>query len=365
MTTADQTELARLQMALSLQGPRMWAIIACILAALSLVVASAAMALVLLRPVAVGQAAVAPGAASLQQQTALATVPQPASQAGPSAARMPTSSVRVASTGDGTVFSYDPGQELYFRMGRDGAVQQTQREAIPQAVLAQLDQATSAQSVEGLAASASQVTAQAQEAVSASQLAEEPLALNQLLAQPEVAEDFLAVLDRLTGVTVEGSRAGTHPVYAFFDPRCPYCHAAFRDLEGEVDVRWIPTLALGPGGEEIAATLLGPVSGVQGEGGTITSVTLDADDERVERVSRQLRADGEPMTITNQTLTAEQEFALAENLQVMRQLYGQQSALLGVPTFIVPAQDGTAMLLRGYDDENVALILDMTPEKEG
>ena len=358
---ADPAELQRLRMAVSLQGPRMWSILACIVAALALIVALAAIALVLLRP------GVPPGGAGPVSSTPTAALAPPAS---PPAVQgqgfpAPTSTVRVAASGDGTVYSFDPALGVYFAMAPDGTVRQVEREGIPEDVVARLDEPTSAQSAAGLGTSAARAASQAQDAIAAEGQAEEPLALNQLLAQPDVAGEFLAVLNQLTGVTVEGRRGGEHPVYAFMDPRCPFCHAAFEDLEGEVDVRWIPTLALGAGGDGVAATLLGPMSAERGEDGAIARVALEPDEGRVERFSRQLRAEGEGLTITQPTLSPEQDFALQENLTVLRQLYGRQSALMGVPTFVVPAQDGTALMLRGYDEENVARILRATPAKEG
>ena len=360
---ADPAELQRLRMAVSLQGPRMWSIVACIVATLALLVALAAIGLVLLRPAAPSGAA---GPVSSTPTAALAPPASPPVVQGPGQGFPgPTSAVRVAASEDGTVYSFDPALGVYFAMGPDGTVGQVEREGIPEDVVVRLDEPTSAQSATGLGASAARAASQAQDAIAAEGQAEEPLALNQLLAQPEVAGEFLAVLDQLTGVTVEGRRGGEHPVYAFMDPRCPFCHAAFEDLEGEVDVRWIPTLALGAGGDGVAATLLGPMSAEHGEDGAIARVALEPDEGRIDRFSRQLRAEGEGLAITRQTLTPEQDFALQENLTVLRQLYGRQSALMGVPTFVVPAEDGTALMLRGYDEQNIARILRATPAKEG
>jgi hypothetical protein len=153
------------------------------------------------------------------------------------------------------------------------------------------------------------------------------------------------------------------PVFAFFDPRCPYCHSAFDDLEGEVAVRWIPTLALGPGGEGIMSSIMGDVTSQTDEAGQISTVTLNEDAGRVGRLMQQLG--GDRLAVTSTTLTNEQSFALDENMQVMRQLYGSQASILGVPTFIVPQADGTAIMLRGYDAENMAEIIRVSENGDG
>ena len=42
-----------------------------------------------------------------------------------------------------------------------------------------------------------------------------------------------------------GKPEGGPTVYIFFDPRCPYCHAAFKALQSKVAARWIPVVVLG------------------------------------------------------------------------------------------------------------------------
>lgn len=271
---------------------------------------------------------------------------------------------RVATGANGAIYSFDPGTGQYFSMTADGQVFVVAPDQVPAEMRAQLAQAGPVATPPS-SGELDQATAQARSAIAAETLVESnDLAINQLLARPDVAAEFLNVLDRLVGINASGDiNPEGYPVFAFMDPRCPFCHQAYEDLAGQVEVQWLPTLALGEGnnGDAISATLMGEMIAERNENDEITSVRLADDAEREDRLADQLS--GGDMEITSRTLTEEQSFALTENLTVMRQLYGRQGDLLGVPTFIIPRADGTAVLVRGYDDANIAEILRLSRER--
>jgi len=76
--------------------------------------------------------------------------------------------------------------------------------------------------------------------------------------------DIIQQLDKLAGVR-EGNAAPQDTVYLFFDPRCPYCHQAYRATRKAVQqgfsIKWIPTDVLGeppgqPSGLRLASGIL-------------------------------------------------------------------------------------------------------------
>jgi hypothetical protein len=74
------------------------------------------------------------------------------------------------------------------------------------------------------------------------------------------AEDMLAFGSMLTGVRPAPADDKARPVgVVYFDPRCPYCHAAWGDLADKgMDLLWLPVPALGtenPGSSRVAAVL--------------------------------------------------------------------------------------------------------------
>ncbi len=74
------------------------------------------------------------------------------------------------------------------------------------------------------------------------------------------ADEMLALGSVMTGVRPASAGPGTHPTgVVFFDPRCPYCHAAWKDLaDSNLDLLWLPVPALGredPGSSKVAAVL--------------------------------------------------------------------------------------------------------------
>jgi len=75
------------------------------------------------------------------------------------------------------------------------------------------------------------------------------------------ADEMLALGSVLTGVRPASAGAGTRPTgVVFFDPRCPYCHAAWKDLsDSNLDLLWLPVPALGR--EDVASSKVAAVLG--------------------------------------------------------------------------------------------------------
>lgn len=333
--------------------------IAVVLSVISVVVASAALLFVL-----IGPSRVAMTAPELPPVSSLSDGSAGAVPSGPAPTPYTSATPRVATAANGAIYSFDPGTGQYFTMSADGQVYTVAPDQVPAELRAQLAQAGPVPTPPSNA-ELDRATAQARAAIAADAgIENEELAINALLSRTDVAAEFLGVLDRLAGITAPGGISPEgFPVYAFMDPRCPFCHQAFEDLEGQVEVRWLPTLALGDGGngDAISATLMGEMTAERNDAGEITGVRFADDAQREERLAQQLG--DRDMPLTSRTLTEEQSFALTENLTVLRQLYGRQGNLLGVPTFIVPRADGTAVMLRGYDDANIAEILRLSRER--
>lgn len=269
---------------------------------------------------------------------------------------------RVATMADGSIYSFDPGTGQYFIMTAEGQVYLVQPDQVPADMRSKLAQAAPPPAPP-TATELDRATARARTDISAgSEVSNGDLVINRLLARPDVAADFLNVLDRLSGIKAAGEiNPEGWPVFAFMDPRCPYCHRAFEKLDGKVVMKWLPTLALGDGGDALAATLLGAMTADRNSSGEITGVRFSDDAERENRLAQQLG--GGDMPISDRMLTEEQSFALDENLTVLRQLYGRQVQLLGVPTFVVPRADGTAIMMRGYDHATIAEIIRLSRER--
>lgn len=170
--------------------------------------------------------------------------------------------------------------------------------------------------------------------------------LTALLANPESGAAILQSLSLAAGIEMPGEADNGTPIYAFFDPRCPYCHAAYKELNGKYRIVWLPTLALGvtPEAESTIATLLGPTEAGL-DGGQIVAATLPDDAERSVRLDTVFQGGN----LESGTLTDAQRFIIEENLQIALQLYDFHNEPFGVPTFIVPKPDGTAIMVRGWD----------------
>jgi thiol:disulfide interchange protein DsbG len=74
--------------------------------------------------------------------------------------------------------------------------------------------------------------------------------------------DYAAFVQKLAGASaiVQGDPAAQRVIYAFFDPGCVHCNAAYsalgRQLQAETHVRWVPLAFLTPRSAGQAATLM-------------------------------------------------------------------------------------------------------------
>lgn len=194
------------------------------------------------------------------------------------------------------------------------------------------------------------------------------LKVNLLLEDPKTAAGILEGLSRLKAIHVPGAVRSGDPVMIFFDPRCPYCHQAFKQLDGKVDMLWIPTLALGdPSQGSGAARLmasLGNMSVKRDDAGAISDVILETDPERIARFREVMSNNSWPGNTPNE-LDGGAQFITEEAMTILRQLYsvGNTSNMLAVPTFIVPNEDGTASMYRGLDDTIINMILNPSQKR--
>ena len=150
--------------------------------------------------------------------------------------------------------------------------------------------------------------------------------------------DLLAKLEGIADVP-----AGTAPgqvATIFFDPRCPYCHAAFSALHGRVAARWVPVVVLG-----------------DPEAGTRMAAAILAAPDRVAALTNAFDAKLTP------TVSASTEIAakLAENKEAFAAIFAAAPQLRpGVPTLFVPRPDGRLAIMVGYepgDDAKVRSVL--------
>lgn len=146
------------------------------------------------------------------------------------------------------------------------------------------------------------------------------------LAQLEGALDAPAGTDARKTVTI------------FFDPRCPYCHQAFKELHGKVAVRWVPVLALGNPSE-----------------GTPLALSVLAAENRVDALGRVFDT---RKAVAGPEASAELGAKLTENLEAFSAVFAAAGRGLkpGVPTIFVPRSDGRVVIMVGYDKGDDARI---------
>lgn len=175
--------------------------------------------------------------------------------------------------------------------------------------------------------------------------------LNDLLSDPATGPQILDSLDLAAGILAPGDNDNGRPIYAFFDPRCPYCHAAYKRLNGIYPIKWIPTLALGETEDGLAqmSALIGPTEAAI-ENGQITSVTLTEDAERLNRLDSFMNGTFRQ----REQITEAQQYVVDDGLAIGLQLSEYHPEPFGVPFFIIPRPDGTAVVARGWDERNTA-----------
>ncbi|KMO21339.1 hypothetical protein SQ03_03585 [Methylobacterium platani JCM 14648] len=161
------------------------------------------------------------------------------------------------------------------------------------------------------------------------------------IEDPKAARPVMELLAKLAAVvdappgTPEGQIATI-----FFDPRCPYCHAAFTALHGRIAARWVPVVVLGDpeGGNRMAAGILSATDRV---------AALKAAFET---------KGGNPGEVSPETAAK-----LAENKEAFASIFAASPALRpGVPTMFVPRPDGRLAIMVGYeagDDAKLRAVL--------
>lgn len=163
-----------------------------------------------------------------------------------------------------------------------------------------------------------------------------PVQAQPVLDNPELAARLIEAVSKTTSITTAGQdgQTGT-PIYAFIDPRCPYCAKAAEELVGNVPVTWISTTVLG-------------------------------DTENGLRMVEALQSAEDPTAalelMHNRQLvpvapSAETREAVNENAGVLYSLYAGAESSIAVPTLLVPEADGSLKLFRGFGDGDGAKII--------
>jgi protein-disulfide isomerase len=165
------------------------------------------------------------------------------------------------------------------------------------------------------------------------------------IEDPNVARKVTETLAKLAAVvdvpagTPEGQIATI-----FFDPRCPYCHAAFAALHGRIAARWVPVVVLGDpdGGNRMAAAVL-------------------SGSDRVAALKTMFDTKGAATSPAPAPASAELIAKLAENKEAFASIFAASPALRpGVPTMFVPRPDGRLAIMVGYetgDDAKLRAVL--------
>ena len=158
-----------------------------------------------------------------------------------------------------------------------------------------------------------------------------PRAIAPVLADAESASGILDVLSKASSIVAEGEAEHEQPIYAFFDPTCPYCKNAMAELNGKAKIHWIPVAAVSD-----MQTVSNLIEGMK---------TLPGKDAVASVVA------GE---VPQATATTETQGQLQDNFSILRAIYQGSEDRLAVPTFLVPREDGTVTLTRGYDKADPA-----------
>ncbi|MCX8500783.1 MAG: hypothetical protein ORO03_03675 [Alphaproteobacteria bacterium] len=161
-----------------------------------------------------------------------------------------------------------------------------------------------------------------------------PVAVAPVLADAKSAAAILQALGKASAISVDGEVKHDQPIYAFFDPRCPYCKKAMGELNGKANVKWIPVSLLGelqPGADM--------VEGMK---------TLPAKEAVAAAVNG-----GYPKAVG----TAETQGQLQDNASILLALYEGAQDMVAVPTILIPRADGTVTFHRGFDEGDGAKIV--------
>lgn len=148
--------------------------------------------------------------------------------------------------------------------------------------------------------------------------------------------ESIATVDELAGFK-EGTGGPADTVYIIFDPRCPYCRAAYRQTRGYVaqghTIKWIPAIALG-----------NPDEGIP-----LAATVLQSNDADVMQ-----RVLGGHESITSQATPATIEH-LTTNFDFLLAAFEQNGGTPGVPAaFFLDHRTGTPKMMTGVSE---AMIL--------
>lgn len=150
---------------------------------------------------------------------------------------------------------------------------------------------------------------------------------------PKVVASLTNVLSRAHYIEGKTKPKDGRWTYILFDPNCPYCHAAYEELDSKIAIRWLPVPLLGDTPIETATTLLAKPD----------SKTLD------DAFNKKLSNDPAANNTQNQTKAY-------ENLQLMQSFVSSGQAQ-GVPVILAPRANGTAHYQSGYNAGESAPIL--------
>lgn len=160
------------------------------------------------------------------------------------------------------------------------------------------------------------------------------------------AQQIVGIVSRLEGATSEAGRteanAGLAPIQIFFDPRCPYCHKLFSNIDGKVPIHWIPVSALSPAEGGVSA------------GAAIIQAEKDKPGSGVELIRAAFDKKLEPFSASE-----EHKNSLDQNLGsfVLMAKTLPPNVQPGVPLAIIPKRDGSFESHVGYSDGDEAAII--------
>lgn len=150
----------------------------------------------------------------------------------------------------------------------------------------------------------------------------------------EDAQAALNIIDQHTGfeVAMENVNASGKPIYAIFDPQCPYCHQAYDEIARDAPIRWLPVALVGDPqkGQRLISQLAQEIGVAPGSARQL----LDA------AFGNQLAA-ADPATDAAKTINA-------QNISLLATLADSMNRGAGVPLFAVPLPDGTLAFHSGY-----------------
>jgi hypothetical protein len=162
-----------------------------------------------------------------------------------------------------------------------------------------------------------------------------PVQIAGLLNNAETVKALVGVLAKATAFSVDGEVSNDQPIFAFFDPRCPYCKRAMVELNGKAKINWIPVSLLGD--MQSGSDMIDGMRTLEGQA-AISAVAGGA--------------------IPKATGSAETQGQLDNNASVLFALYEGSHDSVAVPTFFVPRKDGTAAFFRGFDAGDGAKIVE-------